>query len=60
MQLVRVRAQILEEGGPRLWKAFMAELRAMHLGAPVLRRSVFTKLQVAFDSAVKRKVIDGK
>jgi hypothetical protein len=38
----------------------MAELRAMHLGAPVPRRSVFTELQAAFESAVKRKVIDGK
>jgi DNA-binding HxlR family transcriptional regulator len=47
-----IRARILEEGGPRLWKAFMAELRAMHLGAPAPRRSVFTELRVAF--AVKR------
>jgi DNA-binding HxlR family transcriptional regulator len=53
-----IRAQILEEGGPRLWKAFMAELRAMHLGAPAPRRSVFTELRVAF--AAKRRVIDGK
>ena len=29
-----VRAQLLEEGGPALWEAFMAELRAVHLGAP--------------------------
>jgi DNA-binding HxlR family transcriptional regulator len=50
-----IRAQILEEGGPRLWKAFMAELRAMHLGAPAPRRSVFTELQAAFESAVKLK-----
>ena len=29
-----VRAQILEEGGPRLWSEFMEELRHLHLGAP--------------------------
>jgi DNA-binding HxlR family transcriptional regulator len=28
-----IRAQILEERGPRMWKAFMAELRRLHLGA---------------------------
>jgi DNA-binding HxlR family transcriptional regulator len=28
-----VRAQILEEGGLRMWKSFMAELRRLHLGA---------------------------
>lgn len=29
-----VRAQLLEEGGPALWDDYMAELRAVHLGAP--------------------------
>lgn len=29
-----IRAQILEEGGPDLWAAFMEELRVMHLGEP--------------------------
>jgi DNA-binding HxlR family transcriptional regulator len=52
-----IRAQLLEEGGPRLWQAFMAELRAMHLGAPVPRRSVFKELQAAFEAAVKQKGI---
>lgn len=31
---LRVRAGLLEEGGPELWAAFMDELRATHLGAP--------------------------
>ena len=44
-----IRAQLLEEGGPRLWEAFMAELRAMHLGAPAPRRSVLAELQAAFE-----------
>jgi DNA-binding HxlR family transcriptional regulator len=42
------RAQLLEEGGPRMWNAFMAELRHLHLGGPALRRSVFTELQTAY------------
>src|SRR5689334_19463659 len=38
-----IRAQLLEEGGPAMWDAFMAELRAIHLGAPAPRRSVFSE-----------------
>src|ERR1700744_2134197 len=47
-----VRAQLLEEGGPRMWNAFMAELRGLHLGAPAPRRSVFAELQSAFETAM--------
>jgi DNA-binding HxlR family transcriptional regulator len=49
-----IRAQLLEEGGPRMWKLFMAELRSIHLGKPAPRRSVFAELQVAFESAIRR------
>jgi hypothetical protein len=38
-----------------MWKAFMAELRSIHLGAARPRRSVFAELQVAFEAAVRRK-----
>ena len=31
---LRVRAELLAAGGPELWAEFMAELRAVHLGAP--------------------------
>jgi DNA-binding HxlR family transcriptional regulator len=31
---LRVRAELLEAGGPELWTSFMDELRALHLGAP--------------------------
>jgi DNA-binding HxlR family transcriptional regulator len=31
---LRVRAELLESGGPELRADFMAELRALHLGAP--------------------------
>lgn len=50
-----IRAQLLEEGGERMWKAFMAELRSIHLGAPAPRRSVFAELQAAFESAVRQQ-----
>jgi DNA-binding HxlR family transcriptional regulator len=30
-----IRAQLLEEGGPALWEAFMDELRHAHLGTPL-------------------------
>jgi hypothetical protein len=49
-----IRAQLLEEGGERMWKAFMAELRSLHLGMPAPRRSVFAELQKAFESVVKQ------
>jgi DNA-binding HxlR family transcriptional regulator len=50
-----IRAQLLEKGGERMWKAFMAELRSIHLGAPAPRRSVSTELEAAFESAVSRE-----
>lgn len=47
-----IRAQLLEEGGPELWEAFMAELRSMHLGADAPSRSVFAELQTAYEAVV--------
>lgn len=47
-----VRAELLEAGGPRLWDAFMDELRHMHLGARKPRRSVFAELQAAYEQAM--------
>jgi DNA-binding HxlR family transcriptional regulator len=54
-RVLSIRAQLLEEGGERMWKAFMAELRSIHLGAPSPRRSVFAELRAAFESAVNRE-----
>jgi DNA-binding HxlR family transcriptional regulator len=51
-----VRAQLLEQGGEPMWKAFMTELRSIHLGAPVPRRSVFGELRTAFESVKGRDV----
>jgi DNA-binding HxlR family transcriptional regulator len=47
-----VRAELLENGGPALWDAFMDELRHLHLGAPRPARSVFNELQAAYEEAI--------
>lgn len=46
-----IRAQLLEEGGPEMWEAFMEELRTMHLGTPAKpgARSVFAELRAAYE-----------
>jgi DNA-binding HxlR family transcriptional regulator len=49
-----IRAQLLEEGGPAMWEAFMAELRRIHLGTPSDGPSVFTQLQAAYEAVVAR------
>jgi DNA-binding HxlR family transcriptional regulator len=54
-EALSIRAQLLEDGGPPLWKAFMAELRAMYLGAPKPRRSVFAELRAAYERTIKRR-----
>ncbi len=51
-----IRAEILEKGGPDMWEAFMAELRALHLDADRPRRSVFSELQNAYLEVVARNV----
>ena len=50
---LRVRAEVLERGGPRTWDDFMAELREIHLGVPrdPRRRSVVQQLRAAYDAA---------
>ena len=47
-----VRAELLESGGPKLWAAFMDELRTLHLGARPKGPSVLAKLQAAFERAM--------
>ena len=47
-----VRAELLEQGGPELWHAFMDELRHVHLGAPAPARSVSSELQAAYEQAI--------
>lgn len=47
-----VRAQMLEEGGPPLWDAFMAELRHVHLGTPLPpnHEPVLPRLTAAYEA----------
>ena len=49
-----VRAELLENGGPKLWDEFMDELRVLHLGTPPRpgRRSVMERLQETYLQAV--------
>lgn len=47
-----IRAQLLEEGGPDMWQAFMAELRSLHLGHAPPARSVVKELTDAYKAAI--------
>src|ERR1700749_4919209 len=49
-----IRAELLEKGGSALWDGFMEELRAMHLGTPMPKRSVFGELQTAYEAVVAK------
>jgi DNA-binding HxlR family transcriptional regulator len=53
-----IRAQLLEEGGPKLWAEFMQELRETHRGAPRKRKSgptVAERLRAAYEAVVARR-----
>jgi DNA-binding HxlR family transcriptional regulator len=51
---LRVRAELLEHGGPRMWTDYMDELREIHLGVPrphPRRRRVTDQLRDAYSDA---------
>jgi DNA-binding HxlR family transcriptional regulator len=51
---LRVRAEVLEHGGPRMWADYMDELRETHLGIPRpdrARPSVAERLAAAYRTA---------
>ena len=50
---LRVRAELLEQGGPALWEEFMDELRRSHLGSksPARSPSVRERLNAAYLAA---------
>jgi DNA-binding HxlR family transcriptional regulator len=50
-----IRAQLLEEGGPAMWDAFMDELRRLHLSTPGEGRSVLAELQAAYEEVCARR-----
>lgn len=43
-----IRAELLEQGGPEMWAAFMDELRSIHLGSSAPARSVIDELTKAY------------
>jgi DNA-binding HxlR family transcriptional regulator len=45
-----IGAQVLEEGGPPVWSAFMDELRHIHLDAPPPEVSVIAKMEAAYET----------
>ena len=53
-----IRAQVLEEGGPALWRDFADELRELHLGRSSNRKrrgpSATQRLRAAYEAAVAR------
>lgn len=54
-EVLRVRAQVLHEGGPELWDDFMNELREHHLkipAPPTGRPRVSAQLDEAYDKAI--------
>jgi DNA-binding HxlR family transcriptional regulator len=51
-EALSIRAQLLEEGGPKMWAGFMDELRTLHLGAPPAGASVLQGLQAAYERVV--------
>ena len=55
---LRVRAELLADGGPALWEDFMAELRTEHLAVPLppaSRPSATERLAAAYAGAVARE-----
>src|SRR5947199_6071224 len=53
-----IRAQLLEEGGPKMWNEFMDELRTVHLGAPRGRAKssrVAARLRAAYEAIVAKR-----
>jgi DNA-binding HxlR family transcriptional regulator len=59
-------ARVLEEGGPRMWERFMAELREEHLGAPAGASSgsdsasVASELQASYWESIGRGRMDSR
>jgi DNA-binding HxlR family transcriptional regulator len=58
-ETLSIRAQLLEEGGLKMWDDFMAELRETHLGIPMPKRGpkVSEQLRAAYEAVVARQSI---
>ena len=54
-----IRAELLEQGGPAMWNAFMDELRHEHLGTGTAKpadATVRAKLQAGYEAIMARKM----
>ncbi|NJM81131.1 MAG: helix-turn-helix transcriptional regulator [Tabrizicola sp.] len=49
--VLSIRARLLADGGPKLWEAFMSELRYLHLGTAQPQVSVLAELETAYRAA---------
>lgn len=54
-----IRAQLLHDGGPKMWDEFMDELRTVHLGQPARKSKsgagpVSVRLQAAYEAVIAR------
>ncbi len=49
-EALSIRAQLLEEGGPKMWEELMAELRGRHLNAKATGFSVIERLRAAYEA----------
>ncbi len=58
-----IRAELLHEGGPKMWNDLMVELRTVHLGQPARKSksgagSVTARLRAAYEAVVARRSAD--
>jgi DNA-binding HxlR family transcriptional regulator len=57
-EAMSIRAQLLEEGGPKLWADFMDELRTAHLGKPSRRKTgqtVAQRMRKAYEDKLAKR-----
>ena len=57
-EAMSIRAQLLEEGGPKLWADFMDELRTTHLGKPSRRKTgqtVAQRMRKAYEDKLAKR-----
>jgi DNA-binding HxlR family transcriptional regulator len=51
-----IRAQLLEQGGAKMWDELMTELRAYHLGTAAPAASVLEELKRAYEATVQEQM----
>ena len=57
-EAMSIRAQLLEEGGLKLWAEFMEELRVTHLGKPAKRKGavpIAQRMRAAYEAKLAKQ-----